>query len=600
MKIGIVNNCTLSLNYINKHIYSYLLKNKYNVEFINQYQNTDTFDIILYHHIPSSPIKLNAKQKNILIQPVDGTKFHEHIIKNINKFDYIIVPSKSSKDILLKNKVYKPIDIIPNFFIDNESNDIIKNKKQSNKFTFYSESSMVNRKNIKNTLTYFIETFKNKQNVNNVKLILKVVTTIKQQNELHSIIDKYSNDIIPEIEIINEKLSINKLNDIWKSVDCYICLSYIEGFCIPALKAISCKIPVIALDSKLSGYIDFLNNDNSILINCNDTNSIDKLNLSYYDSNSICEEPNYKEYMKALNSIMLKQFNFNTDLNKFSLNNIMKKYLHFFEYVFKEEKNTLSLSERKIKFDNICSDKLRNLQKIYPKINKKSYKKSLIVESRWNDTVEFCIKNTIQKLGDNWGHIIVCTNNNINEINKINKEINNKLQIINLGDFKICRNTYNNLCLDLNFWNKIDCEKVLIYQSDTFIFKQFDDIFLNYDYIGAPWGPSLHSDEIKNEVGIDLYIGNGGLSLRSVNVMKDILKNNDILKNIFHNSDCENLYEDLYFSLYVTKKYKIAPLNIAKHFSYEHIHEDNTFGCHQPYLNSFYEYNLFNKFLNQI
>ena len=93
------------------------------------------------------------------------------------------------------------------------------------------------------------------------------------------------------------------------------------------------------------------------------------------------------------------------------------------------------------------------------------------------------IKNTIQKLGDGWGHIIYCHENNHKQIKSICDEISPDIEI-RLVEKDLDRNDYNNLLLDINFWNEIDCEKVLIYQTDTFIAKKFDDSFLEFDYIG--------------------------------------------------------------------------------------------------------------------
>ena len=65
--------------------------------------------------------------------------------------------------------------------------------------------------------------------------------------------------------IINKKLPKEYLYSIKKGIDCYICLSYMEGFCIPLLDAVVLKKDIITLDTKISGYRDFINKDNSIL-----------------------------------------------------------------------------------------------------------------------------------------------------------------------------------------------------------------------------------------------------------------------------------------------------------------------------------------------
>jgi hypothetical protein len=254
-------------------------------------------------------------------------------------------------------------------------------------------------------------------------------------------------------------------------------------------------------------------------------------------------------------------------------------------------------------FEKICEKYLSFLPNVFPRITKYSNKKSLIVETRWNKSIEFTIKNTIRMLGNDWGHIIACNNENVNEIYNLVKTISDQIEIINLGDLKIDRNSYNNLMFDLSFWEKIDCEKILIYQYDTFIFKKFDEKFLEWDYIGAPW-PSEHSDNLNRDFELTkkIQVGNGGLSLRSVSAIKKILQNNQIPKRLTHDrNEPTHIYEDAFYSekIECDENYKLAPIEVAEKFSFEHIFKDNTFGCHQPFVHSSDSF-LFEKFLKRI
>jgi hypothetical protein len=272
--------------------------------------------------------------------------------------------------------------------------------------------------------------------------------------------------------------------------------------------------------------------------------------------------------------------------------------------ILKEIMPMTIISKKEI-FEDICKKQLKYIENKWPLIDKNSKLKSLIIESRFNDQVEFTIKNTIQKLGDGWGHIIVCTDNNIDEIEKLVNEISAEIEIINLEKFIITRNTYNNLCLDIQFWEKIECEKVLVYQSDTYIFKEFDNSFLEFDYIGAAWGPSIHSLTTRETFSLEkeIFVGNGGLSLRTLSAMKTILKDeNKPLIRYNAKIDCDQIWEDLFFSYYIelSNEYKLAPIEVAQKFSFEHFYSDDTFGCHQPYLDSFSGEDNFKKFLDRI
>ena len=74
---------------------------------------------------------------------------------------------------------------------------------------------------------------------------------------------------------------------------------------------------------------------------------------------------------------------------------------------------------------------------------------------------------------------------------------------------------YSLLLARPEFWEALHAEKVLIFQTDSVLCSRsaftIDD-FLAYDYVGAPW------------VHVDRAVGNGGLSLRSVDKMLHIAR----------------------------------------------------------------------------
>ena len=77
-----------------------------------------------------------------------------------------------------------------------------------------------------------------------------------------------------------------------------------------------------------------------------------------------------------------------------------------------------------------------------------------------------------------------------------------------------------------NFYQYIQTETFLIFQTDTLIIEKYKETineFLEYDYVGAPW-----SETYLPEFGIHEYnaIGNGGLSLRKKSKMLEILEKN--------------------------------------------------------------------------
>jgi hypothetical protein len=118
-----------------------------------------------------------------------------------------------------------------------------------------------------------------------------------------------------------------------------------------------------------------------------------------------------------------------------------------------------------------------------------------------------------------------------------------------------------------------DADAVLVIQWDGMPHNvnNWDNDFLNYDYIGAPWG---NCDE-------SVAVGNGGFSLRSRKLM-DTLRKQKI--------KCDpNLPEHDAEDVVICKHYrqemlnagcKFSPFALAQKFSIENVGSLNTFGFH--------------------
>ena len=129
----------------------------------------------------------------------------------------------------------------------------------------------------------------------------------------------------------------------------------------------------------------------------------------------------------------------------------------------------------------------------------------------------------------------------------------------------------------MNLNNYIESDFVLIIQDDGHIVNPYlwDNEFLNYDYIGAPWPNNKkwkdrflkYDEKISSNIirNFNLNnIGNGGFSLRS----------KKFLEYSADFSDTCGLAEDIFLCIYnyetaVSKGITFAPMKIAKKFSYE-------------------------------
>jgi len=225
---------------------------------------------------------------------------------------------------------------------------------------------------------------------------------------------------------------------------------------------------------------------------------------------------------------------------------------------------------------------------ILPKIKKGSLYEAVIVEFREFPHIEFIIRNTILKLGNNWSHTIICGNQNFKMVEQICDSISPNIKIIKLNVNNLTQNEYSLFLMKSDFWNLLKGEKIFIYQEDSLVFKNNIDDFLEHDFIGAPF--SKQADDTPNSVG------NGGLSLRTKKIMLDIIAKfpyNSVQMNsntlmYMKNNNLTYPPEDVYFSKCMQENCigYVADWNTASLFSSESIYNENSMGGHKFWISN--------------
>tara|TARA_Y100000114_G_scaffold156668_1_gene184689 strand:- start:2895 stop:3569 length:675 start_codon:yes stop_codon:yes gene_type:complete len=124
-----------------------------------------------------------------------------------------------------------------------------------------------------------------------------------------------------------------------------------------------------------------------------------------------------------------------------------------------------------------------------------------------------------------------------------------------------------------HLYKHINTEFALIINWDGFVTnpEQWDNTFLDYDYIGALW-TSNHNYKDKN--GNDIFVGNGGFSLRS----KKLLEFASKINIPWEPREGKYWQEDAIFSvknrhIYEQAGFKWAPKTLAAKFSQEYHNE---------------------------
>ena len=221
-----------------------------------------------------------------------------------------------------------------------------------------------------------------------------------------------------------------------------------------------------------------------------------------------------------------------------------------------------------------------------PDIAKNKSWEAVLIEYRIFPHTNFLIRNAILKLGVKWSYTVVCGNLNYEFMKNMCLKISKNIKVIKTNFDNLIPNDYNTFLSSIQFWNLLYGKKILIYQEDSFIFKNNIEDFIEYDYIGAPWP--------KNTNDTPNCVGNGGISLRTKEVMIDVINKisikdtvvNKSTKIYMKNSNLTVCPEDVYFSLNM-QQFKIgsvADFDTAFKFSSESINNPNSFAGHNFWL----------------
>ena len=237
-------------------------------------------------------------------------------------------------------------------------------------------------------------------------------------------------------------------------------------------------------------------------------------------------------------------------------------------------------------------------------------KVAVIIEPRKHPLLFKIIDNVMSNLGSLWNLHIFCY-----DIDYIYSNLNNynfKLNTINRDN--LTEEQYNTLLLSKEFWNNIEEENILIFQTDSFILNKREEDYINEVFIGGVYfygefkninchmanSPKLH------------YSINGGFSFRKKSIMLECLNKisiSDIItyrtkykmnNNIFQQ---EVIPEDLYFQNAIELlNYELPNIDKCNDFcenlSYSYFNL-NAFGIHHFDENKLNKY-LYNKLIKQL
>ena len=227
--------------------------------------------------------------------------------------------------------------------------------------------------------------------------------------------------------------------------------------------------------------------------------------------------------------------------------------------------NHKRLHKRKDKFYEVIS-KIPSIDYI-PEFNNKGRLIICLVEFRILDSIKHVINSVLKVYKPEEIGLCIVHGNLNNSLIQENFGIWKNIKLVKLNYNNISYKIYQKLLKSPSFWeNFSNWDNVLIIQTDALILRRIDEIYYNFDYIGAPWG----NNKCKS-------CGNGGFSLRNVKKMIECTEENR--NNNLSNISGSN--EDIFFAnkkLNITKDYQLH-----KSFAVEKIFNKNPVGYHAIY-----------------
>ncbi len=145
---------------------------------------------------------------------------------------------------------------------------------------------------------------------------------------------------------------------------------------------------------------------------------------------------------------------------------------------------------------------------------------------------------------------------------------NNRLIFTKLRQNNLTIPQYNILLTSKNFWDKIDGENILIFQTDSCLCRHINTFdfskYINYGFIGAPCN-----------IEYPIPWQNGGISIRKKSLTLKAIKHNENVAVKFN--------EDKYYSVSKRRIMKPAPFELAKYFSVEKYYNKYPLAIHKTW-----------------
>lgn len=149
---------------------------------------------------------------------------------------------------------------------------------------------------------------------------------------------------------------------------------------------------------------------------------------------------------------------------------------------------------------------------------------AVIVEPRRHPFLEPVIRNVMHFLSTGWNLRVYCGTENESWLRDKLRDWD--VRYINMGVKNLNADLHNKMLARRSFWQGIEEEKVLVFQTDSFMLRSGIERFFDYDYIGAfTLNPYEQAPLDPQTTGLTLGMFNGGFSLRNRSAMIECIEN---------------------------------------------------------------------------
>lgn len=226
----------------------------------------------------------------------------------------------------------------------------------------------------------------------------------------------------------------------------------------------------------------------------------------------------------------------------------------------------------------------------------------VIVEPRKHKDLAKVIKNFDELMPKDWDLYVFHGKSSADFAKEATSGISRKVFLEPLDSDNLTADEYNKLFGKESFWDRVQAENILVFQTDTALCKnskfKIDD-FSKYDYIGCSVNKNVYAfDEPWWYEGKSPFYGIGGLSFRKKSFMKRCIAK--------YPEKAQNMPEDAFFSMCVQQSPNKPPSGqVLTEFCTQHHFNSNSFGAHKTKelaeqdRNTFYEYCPESSFLKE-